>query len=143
VGEYVVDATDHALREISLGDEAAYRISDFPLTAEVLRTGEARAVSFADGDIDPSEAFILRDLGMNALLMLPLRVRGKSWGLIELYEMRHRRFGEEDVAVAQFLVAQAERRLEVVSDTDDPGRRPAVYELPGGEPSPPRTPRVR
>ena len=38
LGDYVVDATEHALREISLGDEAAYRISDFPLTAEVLRT---------------------------------------------------------------------------------------------------------
>ena len=37
-----------------------------------------RMVSFADGDVDPSEAFILRDLGMNALLMLPL-VRGKAW----------------------------------------------------------------
>src|SRR5918995_31725 len=46
VGDYVVDATDHALREVFLGDEAAYRISDFPVTAEVLRSGEPRAVSF-------------------------------------------------------------------------------------------------
>ena len=133
VGDYIVDSTDHALREVSLGDEAAYRISDFPLTAEVLRSGEPRAVSFADGDVDPSEAFILRDLGMNALLMLPVHVRGKTWGLIELYEMRHRRFGEEDVAVARFLVAQAERRLEIVGDEGDALRRPAVYELPDGE----------
>ena len=59
VGEYVVDATDHALREVSLGDDAAYRIADFPLTAEVLRSHEARTVSFAEGDVDPSEAFIL------------------------------------------------------------------------------------
>ena len=81
VGDYIVDATEHALREVSLGDEAAYRIADFPLTAEVLRSGEPRAVSFADGDVDPSEAFILRDLGMNALLMLPVHVRGKAWGL--------------------------------------------------------------
>jgi diguanylate cyclase (GGDEF)-like protein len=144
VGDFVVDATDHALREVSLGDEAAYRISDFPLTAEVLRSGEPRTVSFADGDVDPSEAFILRDLGMNALLMLPMHVRGQIWGLIELYEMRHRRFGEEDVAVAQFLVAQAERRLEIVGDEGDALRRPAVYELPGDESSrPPRAPRVR
>ena len=123
-GDYIVDATEHALREVSLGDEAAYRIADFPLTAEVLRAGEPRTVSFADGDVDPSEAFILRDLGMNALLMLPIRVRGKAWGLVELYEMRHRRFGDEDVAVAQFLVAQAERRLEAVGDSDERRRRP-------------------
>ena len=142
VGDYIVDATEHALREVSLGDEAAYRIADFPLTAEVLRVGEPRAVSFADGDVDPSEAFILRDLGMNALLMLPVEVHGRAWGLVELYEMRHRRFSDEDVAVAQFLVTQAERRLEIVGDTDDQRRRPAVYELPE-EGSRPRIPRTR
>ena len=80
LGDYIVDATEHALREVSLGDEAAYRIADFPLTADVLRSGEPRAVSFMDGDVDPSEAFILRDLGMNALLMLPIRVGGRMWG---------------------------------------------------------------
>ena len=143
VGDYIVDATEHALREVWLGDEAAYRIADFPLTAEVLRSGEPRTVSFVEGDVDPSEAFILRDLGMNALLMLPVRVRGKAWGLIELYEMRHRRFSEEDVAVGQFLVSQAERRLEIVGDTEGRHRRPAVYELPGDESSRPRPPRVR
>jgi diguanylate cyclase (GGDEF)-like protein len=142
VGDYIVDATEHALREVSLGDEAAYRIADFPLTAEVLRNGEPRTVSFAEGDVDPSEAFILRDLGMNALLMLPVQVRGRAWGLVELYEMRLRRFSDEDVAVAQFLVTQAERRLEIVGDTDDRRRRPAVYELPD-EGSRPRTPRTR
>jgi diguanylate cyclase (GGDEF)-like protein len=141
VGDYIVDATEHALREISLGDEAAYRIADFPLTADVLRTGEPRSVSFADGDVDPAEAFILRDLGMNALLMLPIRVGGRSWGLIELYEMRLRRFDDDDVAVAQFLVAQAERRLESVDGIDARKPRPQVYELPSepGKPSRPRT----
>jgi diguanylate cyclase (GGDEF)-like protein len=142
LGDYIVDATNHALREISLGDEAAYRISDFPLTAEVLRTGEPRAVSFVDGDVDPAEAFILRDLGMNALMMLPLVVRGRAWGLVELYEMRLRRFGEDDTAVAQFLVAQAQRRLELVGDSDDPPRRPRVYKLPSEAETSPR-PRTR
>ena len=144
VGDYIVDATDHALREVSLGDEAAYRIADFPLTADVLRSGEPRALSFVEGDVDPAEAFILRELGMNALLMLPMRLRGQAWGLVELYEMRHRRFNEEDIAVAQFLVAQAERRLEAVADTGDRRRRqPAVYELPEDDASRPRGPRVR
>ena len=142
LGDYVVDATEHALREISLGDEAAYRISDFPLTAEVLRTAEPRTVSFADGDMDPAEAFILRDLAMNALMMLPIMVRGRAWGLVELYEMRLRRFGEDDLAVAQFLVAQAQQRLELVAGSGDALRRPRVYELPPGAEKPPR-PRTR
>jgi hypothetical protein len=73
--------------------------------------------------------------------MLPIRVGGRSWGLIELYEMRLRRFGPDDVAVAQFLVTQAERRLETVAGADDGLRRPKVYELPSdeGKPARPRT----
>jgi len=140
VGELVVDATEHALREVRLtADETAYRIDDFPLTAEVLRTGKPRAVSFLQGGVDPAEAFILRDLGMNALLMLPLVVGGQTWGLVELYEMRLRSFGDEEIAVAQFLTFQAERRIEAVGDSAPPLGR-TVYELPraGG-----RVPRVR
>jgi diguanylate cyclase (GGDEF)-like protein len=142
VGDYVVDAYGHSLREVWLGDEAAYRIADFPLTAEVLRTGEPRAVSFADVDVDPAEAFILRDLDMNALLMLSIRVSGRAWGLVELYEMRLRRFGADEVAVAQFLVSQAERKLESVAGGDDETLRPRVYELPPDAGRPPR-PRTR
>jgi diguanylate cyclase (GGDEF)-like protein len=142
VGDYVIDATKHALREVSLGDEAAYRIADFPLTAEVLRTGKPRVVSFVAGEVDPAEAFILRELGMNALLMLPLRVGGQPWGLVELYDMRLRLFNEDDVAIAQFLTAQAERRLEVVASTEVLRERPPIYELPPDD-EPPRIPRTR
>jgi diguanylate cyclase (GGDEF)-like protein len=140
VGEYLVDATEHALREVWLGDEAAYRIADFPLTAEALASGEPRAVSFLD-DVDPAEAFILRELEMNAMLMLPLIVRQEPWGLIELYEMRLRRFSEDDVSIAEFLVTQAERRLDVVAQPGAPMPRLPVYELPseGTERGAPRT----
>ncbi len=141
-GEYVVDANEQALREVSLGDGTAYRLEDFPLTAEVLKEREPRALSFADGTVDPSEAFVLRDLEMNALLMLPLYVRGVPWGLVELYEMRMRRFTEDDIAVATFLTGQAERRLEVVAGVDEVPRPRRVYELPDAE-SRPRFPRTR
>jgi transcriptional regulator with GAF, ATPase, and Fis domain len=141
-GEYLLDVTSHALRDIELGHATAFRVEDFPLTSEVLVRGEPRAVSFADGDVDPAEAFVLRDLGMNAVLMLPLRVRDNSWGLVELYEMRLRRFSEDDIAVARFLVREAERRLGVVG-TDAPlSSHPSVYVLPSPDESP-RGPRTR
>lgn len=142
-GDFLVDAMEHALREVWLGDEAAYRISDFPLTAETLRTGRPRAVSFLDAEVDPAEAFILRELSMNALLMLPLRVGGRTWGLVELYERRLRRFTEDDIGIARLLAAQAERRLEIVGSERGPRPLPRVYELPpdGGEPR--RIPRIR
>jgi hypothetical protein len=139
VGAYLVDASEHALRQVWLGDEAAYRISDFPLTADALRTGEPRAVSFLDGDVEPAEAFILRELEMNAMLMLPVHVRERPWGLIELYEMRLRRFNEDDVSIAEFLVTQAERRLGVVGSSEAPRTRPPVYELPSERRGAPRT----
>jgi diguanylate cyclase (GGDEF)-like protein len=141
VGDYLVDATGHALREVSLGDEAAYRLSDFPLTQEVLSTGEPRAVSFLDGDVDPAEAFVLRELGMSSVLLLPLQVKGEPWGLVELYEMRLRRFTEDDAVVARFLVGQAERRLAALGAETAPAPRPPVYKLPPPEGR--RTPRTR
>ncbi|HET9460383.1 MAG TPA: diguanylate cyclase [Gaiellaceae bacterium] len=140
-GDFVVDAAKHSLREVSLGEDSAYRIVDFPLTAEVLRTGRPSTISFAEGDVDPAEAFILRELGMNAVLLLPLKVAGRSWGLVELYEMRLRTFTEDEIAVAGFLTMQAERRLEVVARSEIP-RRPSarVYEPPQeGSPRDPRT----
>ena len=57
---------------------------------------------------------------MNALLLLPLRVDGRPWGLVELYEMRLRQFTEDDVAIAVFLTTQAERRLGVVGADSAP-----------------------
>jgi diguanylate cyclase (GGDEF)-like protein len=128
-GAYLVDAVGHALREVSLGNEAAYRIGDFPVTAETLRAGKPRAVSFLDGEVDAAEAFILRELGMNAMLMFPVRVRGRAWGLVELYDMRLRRFTEDDFSLGLFLVAHAERRLEEIASPETSRKRPPVYEL--------------
>ena len=142
LGDYVIDSYEHALRDVRLGDGTAYRLTDFPLTEETLRERVPRALSFVDGTVDPAEAFVLRDLGMNALLMLPLYVRGVPWGLIELYEMRLRRFTEGDIRVARFLTTQAERRLEVVAGVDDVPRPLRVYELPD-EASRRRSPRTR
>ena len=131
VGDLLVDATEHALREVSLGDEASYRLSDFPVTAETLETGEPRTISFLDGDVDPAEAFILRELGMNAVLLLPLQVGGAPWGLVELYEMRLRRFTDDDLAVARFLVTQAERRLTALGADTAPLPKPRLRAAAG------------
>jgi diguanylate cyclase (GGDEF)-like protein len=142
-GELLVDSVGHAVRDVQIGEHTAYRISDFPLTAEVLRTGESRTVSFleAEAEVDPAEAFILRELGMNALLMVPLRVDGQPWGMVELYEMRLRRFADDEVAIAHFMTRQAERRLEALVPIAPPTGLTSVYELPSdaGRVGPPRT----
>ena len=113
-GPYLYDVARHALRDVSLGEGAAYLIEDFPLTAETLRTGESRSVSFLDADIDRAEAFVLRALEMSCVLILPLHVDGAPWGLVELYDVRLRHFSEVDRSIAEFLVDQAARRLETL-----------------------------
>jgi len=73
-----------------------------------------RSMSFLDDDIDSAEAFVLREVQMNAVMLVPLVVRDRSWGLVEIYDMRLRRFGAEDEAVAKFLAEQAGRRIETL-----------------------------
>ena len=86
------------MRDIDLGEDTAYLISDFPVTKEVLEKMTVRSISFLDDDLDRAEAFVLRELRMNCALLLPLVVDGRSWGLVEVYDMRLRRFTREDEA---------------------------------------------
>ena len=129
-GDRLVDITQHVLRDVDLGDDSAYLIDEFPLTKDVLESGVSRAISFLDEDLDRAEAFVLRELKMNCCLLLPLRVAGRSWGLVELYDRRLRRFTDEDRAVADFLIAQATRRLESLGAAAAGRPRPPLFRLP-------------
>ncbi len=111
-GARLIDTAKHSMRDISLGEEQFYEIASFPLTQEVLDKQCVRSISFLDADIDAAEAFVLRELQMNAVVLAPLVAHGRSWGLVEVYDMRLRRFTEEEEAVFAFLVCQAGRRLE-------------------------------
>jgi GAF domain-containing protein len=113
-GPHLVDLVTHAIRDVELSDDNVYLISDYPVTQEVLERPCIRSVSFLDEDLDAGEAFVLRELQMNAAMLLPLRVNDRSWGLVEIYDMRMRRYTQEDEAVAGFLVTQAGRRIEAL-----------------------------
>lgn len=82
---------------------ALYLVSDYPLTQDVLEQGEPRVVSLADPNADPAEAELLERLGFDSLLMLPLRSRIDTWGLVEIYG-DDRGFGAHEVALATSLV---------------------------------------
>jgi diguanylate cyclase (GGDEF)-like protein len=110
-GQLLFDVASYALRDVDLGGSAAYLVSDFPLTQDVLERREPRAMSFVDDRIDRAEAFVLRELNMNSLLMLPFLVEDRVWGLVEVYDVRLRRFDDDDVAIAAQLAALAARRL--------------------------------
>ena len=67
---------------------------------------------------------------MNCALLLPLVVDGRSWGLVEVYDMRLRRYTREDEAVAWFLVGQAGLRIASLGDSAGSKRRLPLFRVP-------------
>lgn len=58
--------------------------------------------------LDPEEQALLEAFGAQALLVIPLLVRGESLGLLALYDSRRpRQFSAEETALAQALAHQA------------------------------------
>ena len=112
IGQLLVDLVDHSVdgRRIQLG--RSYLLPDYPLTHEVIERGEPRTAWLLDPDVDPKEAALLRELDFDALLMLPLHVDGRCWGLVEVYRTGTRRFADEDVASGVEVVETAGRVIE-------------------------------
>lgn len=134
VGSKLVDEVAHALRDVDLEADASYLIDDFPVTKAVLESGESKAISFLDDDLDRAEAFVLREVRMNCALLVPIVVDRRPWGLIELYDMRLRRYSREQQAVAEFLVGMAARRIEALGDAARADKRLPLYRLPDSGP---------
>ncbi len=131
-GPRIQEAASHSLRDVWLGDKVAYLLEDFPLTEEVVLSGRSRAISFLDDDLDRAEAFVLRELEMSCCLLAPIHVAGAPWGLVEVYDQRHRRFSTTDQAVGEFLAGHAARRLEVLGEAGSRRRRLPLFRLPQG-----------
>jgi len=62
-----------------------YYLADFPATKYVIESGEPAVIQVQDPRADPAEVSLLRELGYNTLLMLPLKAGGNPIGLMELY----------------------------------------------------------
>ena len=103
----LLTAAEIGLPSPSGGREHAYLLSDYPVTIAVIEGEGPRVVSLSDADLDPAEAWVLRDLGMHSVLILRLVVDAKPWGLVEIYDKQLRRFEQEEIDVAELLVGQA------------------------------------
>ena len=110
IGDLLVDLTQHSPSgRIDSGHE--YLVSDFPLTQQVIESGEPEVVLLSDPDADPAEADLLRRIGFESLLMIPLETNGSSWGLLEVYGDA-RGFSDADVHTATEVAAETGRKLE-------------------------------
>ena len=83
-----------------------YLLADYPLTAAVIETKTSRVVSLSDADVDESEAFVLRELDLHTVLIVPLHVAGKACGIVEVYDASPRSFTTADVSLAELVVGQ-------------------------------------
>jgi GAF domain-containing protein len=84
-----------------------YLISDYPATREVLEVRRSMTIAVDDPEADEQEVALLRELGFDSLLMLPLEAGGDVWGLVEVYDKGREGFAAEDVAAAEQVVARA------------------------------------
>jgi GAF domain-containing protein len=111
IGELLIEVAAYApgRKDLTLGH--GYLIPDYPLTQKVLELREPRTVSLQDHAADPSEAALLRELGYESLLMLPLVSGGECWGLVELYGGAGRSFGDEDARRAAAALDRAAAAL--------------------------------
>jgi putative nucleotidyltransferase with HDIG domain len=96
-------------RQVASG--VSYYLADYPATAEVLSTNRPRSVSTDDPAADPAELFVLREIAMEAVLLVPLVVETRPWGLIEIYDTRARSFSGMERQIAELAAAQIGARL--------------------------------
>jgi GAF domain-containing protein len=110
VGDLLVGLDEHTLSRRPLEHGHEYLISDYPLTKEVVESGEPKRVSRLDADADPKEAELLERLGFDSLLMVCLPSGGECWGLVEVYA-EVARFDDGQAELARRLARLAGERL--------------------------------
>jgi putative nucleotidyltransferase with HDIG domain len=110
----VSQAEDGLLREVAdysrddrqVARGLSYYLADYPATAAVLESRVPYSISADDAAADPAELFVLREMEMQAVLIVPLVVEARSWGLIEIYDARTRVFSGLERHLAELAAAQ-------------------------------------
>jgi GAF domain-containing protein len=106
IGDLLVDLIQHRKGDKPDRLGHGYLISDYPLTREVIEEREPRTVFIDDPRVDAAEAELLRELGFDSLLMLPLEAEDGAWGLIEVYREKGPRFKDEEIVLARELAGE-------------------------------------
>ena len=111
IGDLLVGLDEHTVSARPLAHGHEYLISDFPLTRDVVESGDARWVSRLDSEPDEHESALLAQLGFESLLMVCLPSGGSCWGLVEVYN-DHGSFDERQAELASRLAAETGVLLE-------------------------------
>ena len=105
-GGLLREVADYACTERQVARGLSYYLTDYPATAAVLESRTPSSISADDGSADPAELFVLREMEMQAVLLVPLVVEGGTWGLVEVYDGRPRSFPGVERHLAELAAAQ-------------------------------------
>jgi diguanylate cyclase (GGDEF)-like protein len=107
-----------------------YPASDYPVTEQVLRTGQTVKLRINDPTLHEGERILMKSLEARVLLMLPLVSQEKTIGLIEVFETSARDdFSPEEVANIQVLAKHAGISLERASLLEEAKTHAADLEI--------------
>ena len=99
-GGLLREIADYARTDRQVARGLSYYLADYPATEAVLESRVPSAISTNDPGADPAEIFVLREMEMQAVLIVPLIAGNDPWGLIEVYDSQPRAFaaGERHLA---------------------------------------------
>jgi hypothetical protein len=117
IGDLLVGLDEHTITERPLAWGHEYLISDFPLTREVVDSGEPRWVSRLDPDADEHETALLAKMGFGSVLMVCLPANSSCWGLVEVY-LEDGRFDTERAELAARFAKRVGTLLERLEPPD-------------------------
>ena len=108
--------------------DETYLMTDYPTTAAAMREGGSAMAAIDDPDTDPAQRALLKQLGKESSLAVPMMVEGAPWGELEAYTApgRPRMARGDEVflrAIADQLVAAVHRaelfaQIEALAYTD-------------------------
>jgi diguanylate cyclase (GGDEF)-like protein len=87
--------------------EPSYPLADFPATRRLLESGKPMIVDVDDPGADPAEVDYLRSIGQRSMVMIPLLVRGRAIGSVELTTATNERFDGRRLELAMTLATEA------------------------------------
>jgi putative nucleotidyltransferase with HDIG domain len=105
-GGLLREVADYARSERQVARGLSYYLADYPATAAVLESRVPCSISADDPGADSAEVFVLREMEMQAVLLVPVVVENRPWGLIEIYDSRTRAFRGPERHLAELAAAQ-------------------------------------
>jgi diguanylate cyclase (GGDEF)-like protein len=88
------------------GQQIEYDLRRFPLGERVLLEGMSAQVSVSDPLADAAEVELLRDSGLESLLILPVGIGGTTLGLLEVGRRNERAFSRSETDRARIVAYQ-------------------------------------